>query len=351
MPEKIDLSIFDEVKFNYKNINDYDKIHSKEGAGLVSQIDWPAIAEIETGRGCDIGHCSFCTEPLKSKVKFRKTEEVIEEMKALAKEGVEHFRFGKQTCFYSFQNGDVNEIEKLLKAASKLKPKTLHIDNVNPNKVITENGKKITELVVKYCTPGNVAAFGIESFDPVVVKANFLNTMPAVAHKAIKVINEIGRKRGDNGMPHLLPGINIIFGLMKESKATHVENMSALKKIMDEGLLVRRINIRQVVPFEGTLLFKEAGNKFIKKNKKHYWSWRKEIRTEIDYEMLKRLVPVGTILKNVRMEIYDGNTTFGRQFGTYPLVVGVKGRHELGRFYDIKVTKHMLRSITGEIVE
>ena len=67
--------------------------------------------------------------------------------------------------------------------------------------------------------------------------------------------------------------------------------------------------------------------------------------------MLKRVAPAGNILRNVRMEIYDGNTTFGRQIGTYPLIVGVKGRYEIRKFYDLKVTGHMLRSITGEIID
>ena len=351
MPEKIDLTIFNKVEFNYKNINDYDKIKAKEGAEICKQIPWEVIAEIETGRGCDIGKCSFCTEPLKSKVKFRETNKVIEEIKELSKLGVQHFRFGKQTCFYSYQNGDVNEIEKVLKEASSLKPKTLHIDNVNPNKVITENGKKITKLVIKYCTSGNVAAFGIESFDPAVVKRNFLNTSPIVGKKAIKIINELGSKVGENGMPKLLPGINIIFGLINESKNTHVENMKMLKQFLDEDLLIRRINIRQVVPYEGTMLHKEAGIKYLRKNKKYYWSWRNQIRQEIDYEMLKKLVPIGRILKNVRTEIYDGKTTFARQFGTYPLVIGIKGRLELGKEYSVKVTKHMLGSITAEVIK
>ena len=87
----------------------------------------------------------------------------------------------------------------------------------------------------------------------------------------------------------------------------------------------------------------------MRKNKSKYWSWRKKIREEIDHEMLKRLVESGTVLKNVFMEIYDGNTTFGRQFGTYPLTVGVKNRLELRKFYDIKVTGWMLRSIIGEV--
>jgi len=61
--------------------------------------------------------------------------------------------------------------------------------------------------------------------------------------------------------------------------------------------------------------------------------------------MLKRVIPSGTILKDCYAEIYDGNTTFLRQFGTYPLIIGVKGRLELKKFFDVKVTGHMLRSL------
>jgi radical SAM superfamily enzyme with C-terminal helix-hairpin-helix motif len=92
------------------------------------------------------------------------------------------------------------------------------------------------------------------------------------------------------------------------------------------------------------------GTKVIAKNKRWYWKWRNDIRQEIDMPMLQRLVPKGTVLKDVRAEIYDGNTTFARQLGTYPLVVGIKGRIELKGFYNVKVGSHMLRSIVGELV-
>jgi radical SAM superfamily enzyme with C-terminal helix-hairpin-helix motif len=127
--------------------------------------------------------------------------------------------------------------------------------------------------------------------------------------------------------------------------------MKWMKKILDKGLMLRRINIRQVNIFEGTPLHKTVGNKFIKKNKKYYWKWRNDVRQKIDYPMLKRIAPEGAVLKNIRAEIYDGKTTFARQIGTYPLIVGVKGRHQLGKFYDIEVKSHMLRSITGIITK
>ena len=66
--------------------------------------------------------------------------------------------------------------------------------------------------------------------------------------------------------------------------------------------------------------------------------------------MLQRLLPVGTVLNSVRMEVYDGNHTFGRQIGTYPLIVGIEKKVPIKEFYSGRVKGHMLRSVVGEIV-
>lgn len=331
-----------EIDYDY---GDLSKI-SVLGARVVKQHpDYPdLIAEIETARGCDRKKgCSFCTEPLKyCGIERRSASDIIKEIKELNSFGVNNFRLGKQSCFYSY--GTSEEIEYLLKNAKKYS-KVLHIDNVNPAKVDEEK----TKIVVKYCTPGNIAAFGVESFDKDVVKANNLNSDPETTYEAVKILNKYGAERGENGMPKFLPGINILFGLIKESRKTHDENMFWLKKILDDGLSVRRINIRQVVAFPGTQLYNECGDRYIKKNKKYYWKWRDEIRQKVDYPMLKRVLPEGTVLRDVRAEIYDGKTTFGRQLGTYPLIVGIKGRQELNQFYNVKITGHMLRSVIGEL--
>ena len=62
--------------------------------------------------------------------------------------------------------------------------------------------------------------------------------------------------------------------------------------------------------------------------------------------MLRRLVPVGTVLKDVRAEVFD-KITYGRQLATYPLLVGIPAQLEIGRFYDVMVTDYGRRSITG----
>ena len=348
--EKADLSIFDKVSYEmfnflYKDVKEY----SIKGASIINQIPDIRMIEVETGHGCDIGKCSFCTEPVKNKVEFREKEDVLNEVIEFYNLGARYFRLGKQTCFYTLPYA-----AELLKDIHSHCPdiKVLHIDNVNPVKVVLDkkNDFSITQAIVKYCTSGNIAAFGVESFDMEVIKANTLNTSPLVAYEAIKILNKYGAERGLDGMPKFLPGINIIFGLRNETKKTHEENMKWLSKVYDGGLMLRRINIRQVAIFEGTSLFNEGKDKFLRKNKKYYWKWRNEIRQKIDWPMLQRIVPSGTVLTNCYAEIYDGMTTFCRQFGTYPLIVGVKGRLELKKFYDLEITGHMLRSITGKVV-
>lgn len=332
----------EEMNFRYDEIKDY----SIKGSKIINQINSLRIIEIETGHGCS-GNCSFCTEPIKNKLEFRDSRDILNEIKAFYSLGCQYFRLGKQNCFYSYPNS-IELIIQIRKQFPKIK--VLHIDNVNPNSVIQKKGEEITKAIVKYCTSGNISAFGVESFDKEVVKENNLNTSPETAFKAVKIINKYGREIGDNGLQKFLPGINLLFGLKGESKNTHRENMLYLKKIMKENLLLRRINIRQVTIFEGTPLYNTVGNKFLRKNKKYYWKWRNDIRQNIDFPMIKQIIPKNKIIKDVRMEIYDGNNTFGRQLGTYPLIVGVKKKLELNKFYDLKITGHMLRSVTGELI-
>ena len=345
--EHLPKNLFSEIKAYGLNFNDLKKYAAK-GAELLEQIPEKRMIEIETGRGCKVGKCSFCTEPIKSKFQNRKMEDVLEEVIAYYKAGARFFRLGKQADFYA-SDRPIELLKQIRKHCKDIE--VLHIDNVNPNSVVRDKDHEITKAIVKYCTEGNIAAFGVESFDPIVVKENLLNTAPIIAHKAIEIINKYGAIRGPNGMHKYLPGINIIFGLLGESKKTHKANMDSLLKIIDQGLLLRRINVRQVAVLPDTYLEKHGGDKFLRKNKKYYWKWRNDIRQKIDNPMLKLLVPTDTIINDVYTEIYDGKTTFARQIGTYPLTIGIKGRIPLKEKISVKVTKHMLRSITAELVE
>ncbi|MFH2028836.1 MAG: radical SAM protein, partial [Nanoarchaeota archaeon] len=299
--EKSDVK-FDKIEkfdFSYDDIANY----SVDGAKIIEQIPDLRMIEIETGHGCGRAKgCSFCTEPIKHRIEFRKKEDIVKEIKAFYDLGCKYFRLGKQSCFYSFPKAG----ELLRDIREMFKDIILHIDNVNPSKVVSD--VQLTKDIVKYCSSGNVAAFGVESFDPKVYSENNLNCDAETALDAIKILNKYGANKGDNGMPKFLPGINLLFGLKGESKKTHEANIGFLKDVLENNLLLRRINIRQVSLFEGTDLFESVGNKFIKKNRKFYWKWRNDIRQKIDFPMLKKMLPVGSILRDVRMEIYDGNT-------------------------------------------
>jgi len=67
--------------------------------------------------------------------------------------------------------------------------------------------------------------------------------------------------------------------------------------------------------------------------------------------MLKRVFPVGTILKEVKIEYNRGNVYFGRQLGTYPILIGIREQLEKGSFVKIRIIDHGYRSITGELIK
>jgi len=134
--EKYDKAVFNKVdyslfNFKYGDVKDY----AVNGAKIIKQIPNHRIIEIETGHGCDIGHCSFCTEPIKNRVEFREKDDVIKEIIEFYKLGCRFFRLGKQTCFYTFP-----QAIELLKEIRKNCPdiKVLHLDNVNPVKVVMD---------------------------------------------------------------------------------------------------------------------------------------------------------------------------------------------------------------------
>ena len=336
-----------EIKDYGVSFNDLDA-YALAGTEILKHIPYRVMIEIETGRGCKVGKCSFCTEPIKSKFVNRKMESVVKEVKAYYQAGARYFRLGKQADFYA-SDRPIELLQRIRKECPEIE--LLQIDNVNPNSVVAPGGEEITKAIVEHCTSGNIAAFGVESFDPIVVKENLLNTTPTMAMKAIRIINKYGAERGENGLPKFLPGINIIFGLLGETKETHKKNMAALQQVISEGLMLRRINIRQVAVLPDTYLEKHGGTKYLRKNKQYYWKWRNEIRQKIDYPMLGMILPKGTIMTDVFTEMYDGKTTFCRQMGTYPLVIGVKGRLPLNKKIKIKVVDYMLRSIVGETAE
>ncbi len=350
---------------NYDLIN----VFAIKGARIVTQhpcYDKNLIVEIETYRSCPrwiCGGCSFCITVRYGSVTYRNVDGIVKEAEALYNYGVKHFRLGRQADFYTYMAKDTGKlefpkptpeiIEKLLRGIRYSCPdlETLHIDNVNPGTIYhwPNESKEITKILMKYHTPGNVAAMGVETADPKVVKMNNLKVMPEEAFFAVKLISEIGRVRGWNGMPHILPGINFVLGLPGETKETYILNMEFLRKLLEEDVWIRRVNIRQVLTLPTTPLWhvRERVRSILQNHKRYIDDFRKWVREYFDHEMLKRVFPKGTVLRKLFTEIYEASGTLARQVGSYPLIVYIPEKLSLHKWIDVVIVDHISRSVVG----
>lgn len=316
----------------------------------------PLILELDTSKGCVRylnGGCSFCIEPMYGVPRFRPVANVVEEVRRLAELGAVNFRLGGQADFFSYMADGVGQsltprpnvaaLRSLLAGVRAAAPnlKVLHTDNGDPAMIVAhpEEAMAGLRLLRAYATPGTILSFGLETADPAVTEANNLNIDADGCQAAIRMVNEVGRERGPNGMPWVLPGLNFVTGLDGETPRTFDLNLEFLKRLLAEDLWVRRINIRQVRPVR---------REFAPRNDHRLFRRFKErVRAEIDHEMLRRVVPEGTVLRGVYMELSEGHLTLGRQVGTYGLLVGVPYEVGLNRFADVTVVSHGQRSLTA----
>jgi radical SAM superfamily enzyme with C-terminal helix-hairpin-helix motif len=334
----------------------------------------PLTYEVEVYQGCVRYKrgCKFCIEPKKGVPLWREPEDIIREVETALDAGVRNVRLGGMTDVYSYMAEGVVELEypipdpepitKLLHGLREdERLDILHVDNGNPS-IIAENlepAEEITRSLVKYTSDGNILSFGLESADPEVHTANWLNCNAEQLKVAIRHINEHGRGRGERGLPNLLPGLNFIAGLHAEqADRTYRLNRELLRSLRAEGLWLRRINIRQV-----------EGEGFQPIPKTEFAAFKEWVRDEIDAPLLQELFPLGQRLNAVRWESHDSRTrlpahteeaahrdlaclgkpgvTFGRQIGAYPILVGVPYHLPLESSCDVLVTGHGKRSITA----
>jgi radical SAM superfamily enzyme with C-terminal helix-hairpin-helix motif len=319
------------------------------------------ICEIETYRGCPrLSHCSFCAEGIFGTVEYRESEDIIAEVDALIAKGITRFRLGRQAdilqykCdFSSFTGGfprpRPQPILDLLSGLGERKAKgyikTLNIDNANPGTIVhyPDEASRILEGIVAAVTPGDTMALGVESFDPRVMAENNLKVSGDGALKAIEMINLIGGARVKS-IPVLLPGLNLLHGLPGESIATFEENYRWLLKILDMGLLLKRINIRQVVPFPGTPLFnnRAAPPRAVVHRFTYY---RDRIRFDIEHRMLQRIYPVGTVIRDNQIMELRAGYSYGKQISSYSITVKFPMALPVKSFHDAVVVGHGERSL------
>lgn len=334
-------------KPNYEELKEI----SISSSSILKQIDRPLVIEIETATGCNRNPgCTFCIEGKRGlPLQFRKEEDIINEIKALYDNGARYFRLGRQPNFFAYMNNSSKHIEKLFKGIWEKCPniKTLHIDNVGPQDVSGAEGEKIASIVSKYCTDGNITPFGVESFDPVIREKCNLNGSIEDIHKAIEIINKYGKDKGNTGMPKLLPGINIIYGLDGQTKNTLGINLENFEKILKSGNFARRVFVRRL-----TSPYGEQFDNYTDENIKDFTKWQKQIEEKFIIPMLKEIYPIGTEISELRMEMYNEGDSILRQMATCPIRVVIKNTElKLDNFYKIKVTGYIgNRTLLGEII-
>ena len=333
----------------------------------------PLTYEVELYQGCVRFKrgCRFCIEPKKGLPLWRPEHEVIAEVASALDSGVRNVRIGGATDIYTYRAEGVEDLEYPIPDPEPIarvlhglredeRLEVLHVDNANPS-IVAENlepATAITKTLVETLSDGAVLSFGLESADPEVHVQNWLNCDPSQLRTAIRLINEHGRGRGERGLPRLLPGLNFIAGLNGETESTYAMNLDLLRSLKDEGLWLRRINIRQV-----------EGQGFQDVPERAFKDFKRQVRESVDRPLLEEMLPVGTVLRDVWWEAHNdrirrpeqvidpehrdpnihgsSGITFGRQIGAYPILVGVPYRIPLETGSDILVTDHGMRSITG----
>ena len=324
---------------------------------IMQHPDYPYVmCELETARGCShgvSGGCSFCTEPFYGQPKYRSIAGIAAEVAALHAYGARHFRVGRQPDILAYGAGAgeypaprPDLLDKLFASIRTSAPelKTLHIDNTNPATIARheEESREALRAIIRHHTSGDVAAFGMETADPTVIAANNLKAQPDEVFRAIEIVNEVGGMRRDN-VPELLPGLNFVCGLAGETEQTYALNEHFLVRVREAGLAVRRVNIRQVMPFEGTPTYT---NNTLGKHEQRFRAFKEFVRTKIDLPMLQRVFPIGTVLRYVRVEV-TGDLSFGRQLGSYPILVGIPLHLQKNTITDAVVVDWGMRSITA----
>ncbi len=330
------------INTQFKVRKDYSLIRefAIKGAGvMVLHFRFPhLIAEIETYQGCTRNvFCSFCTEALYGRPVFRPLEDILSEVEALQLCGISNFRIGRQADLYTYM-ADMDDfkntfprprpafLKDLYKGIRSVAPDTqvLHLDNVNPGLLATfpKEAEEITEIITSYNTELDTAAMGMETADEQVIIRNSLKATPKEVATAIDIIHKYGVQK-NGSLPKLTVGLNFIHGLPGETKDTFRKNYDFLASLLDKGIFLRRINIRQVLVFENTGLErlrrteKHIQSNTILKYRFHYY--KKLIREKIDPVMLAGTFPIGSIIKDVYIEKQVANGFLGRPIGSYPI--------------------------------
>lgn len=165
--------------------------------------------------------------------------------------------------------------------------------------------------------------------------------------RAIDNVNEAGAGVGPRGLPVLLPGLNLIYGLPGETHRTHYENLRWLVRILDDGYLCHRINVRQALAHPGTP-FAEAHNKEEPPSVEHFDTWKADISYVFDQPMKARVYPAGRKVHGLHSFFVTSRGTWYRRLGSYSIQVVEPGTaRPLFEDADLVITGHAPRYVYG----
>jgi radical SAM domain protein len=224
----------------------------------------------------------------------------------------------------------------------------LHVDNANAMDVVTPAGIQFTKILVEYGTAGNVAPMGIESFDEKVRRLNTVRGSVDDIMRAIEIVSSHGKERGTNGLPKLLPGINLIHGLPGADSASHAENLRCLRLILDQGFMTFRTFYRDLAPPTGVSLNRLS---FVTKPK--YEHYRRDIVEQFVIPMQEKVYPAGITLRGDWEIVQKGGEMHGRLFGSTPIRIALEGQVSPGCGIPLSVNvtgNRDYRLLTGKVV-
>lgn len=123
-------------------------------------------------------------------------------------------------------------------------------------------------------------------------------------------------------------------------------NYEGLATIADAGLMVKRINIRKLLPYPGTA----AGETFREppaRLRNRYEYYKRRIRDEIDRVMLERVYPAGTVLRDALVEERRHDYSLAKQIASYSITATIPVALAVKSFVDVMVVGHRERSVAA----
>jgi len=95
--------------------------------------------------------------------------------------------------------------------------------------------------------------------------------------------------------------------------------------------------------FPGTRAYTENT---LGKHDRLFRKFKEKVRKEFDHPMIARVFPLGTILRRVIVEV-TGRVSYGRQMGSYPVLVGIPVGLPVRSVTDAVVVDWGMRSVTA----